>query len=140
MTAAAERRCRTANRGGAAVDLDVGAHAHQFLHVHEAVLEDVFCYLADAFGLRGKRHVLRLHVGGKARIFFGGDVGGAQFAIAAHANRIGAENVDARAGFFKLGDHRAEMVGLQLATVRSPAVMAPATRNVPASMRSGLMR
>ena len=64
---------------------------------------------ADAFGLGGQRHVLRLHVGGEAGVLFGGDVGGAQLAVGAHAHRIGAENIDAGAGLFQLGDDRAQM-------------------------------
>ena len=66
-------------------------------------------HLADALGLRGQRHVLRLHVGGKAGILFGGDVGGAQLRRGAHAHRIGAEHIDARAGFVELGDHGAQV-------------------------------
>jgi hypothetical protein len=95
---------------------------------------------ADALGLGGQRHVLRLHVGGKAGILFGGDVGGAQLAVRAHAHRRRVENLHASAGFLKFVDHGAQVRGLQSATVRSPPVMAPATRKVPASMRSGLMR
>ena len=86
MTAAAESACRAADGGGLAIDLDVGAHAHQFLHMHEAILEDVFRDQADAFGLRGEGHVLGLHVGGEAGILLGGDVGGAELAVGADAD------------------------------------------------------
>ena len=64
-------RSLAAHGGGASFNFDIGAHAHQFLDVHEAILKDVFGP-AGAFGLRGKRHVLRLHVGGEARIFLSG--------------------------------------------------------------------
>ncbi len=71
MTAAAERVCRAAYRGGATIDLDVRAHADEFLHMHEAVFEDVFGHEADAIGLCRKGHVLSLHVGGEAGVLFG---------------------------------------------------------------------
>ncbi len=43
----------------------------------------IFSVMIDVpFGLRGQRHVLGLHVGGKAGIFFSDDVGGVERAIA----------------------------------------------------------
>ena len=77
--------------------------------MHKAVFEDVFLHQADALGLRGQRHILRLHVGREAGILFGRNVDGAQRAIAAHAESVRAECFDARSGLFKLGDDRAEM-------------------------------
>ncbi len=70
---------------------------------------------------------------------------GAQAAVAAYANfsvdRVGGENLDLCAGLFKSGNHCAEMRG---GTIGHDQVAAgnglPATRNVPASMRSGMMR
>src|ERR1039457_5136719 len=56
----------TAHGGSAAVHFDVGAHAHQFLHMHEAILENIFADLADALSLGGQRHVLSLHACGTA--------------------------------------------------------------------------
>ena len=100
---------RAAHGGGASIHLDVGAHADQFLHVHEAILEDVFADLAYAFSLRGKRHVLGLHVGGKAGIFFGGDVGAAERAVGAHADCVGTEDFHVDTCLLKLGDHGAEV-------------------------------
>src|SRR5450631_3058200 len=47
-----------AHGGGASIHLDVGAHAHQFLHMHETIFEDVFADLAYTFSLRGEGHVL----------------------------------------------------------------------------------
>ena len=83
-----------ADGGGAAADGDVGAHADEFLHVHEAVFEDVFGDGAGAFGLGGEGHVLGLHVGGEAGVLFGGDVGGFEVAAGADADVVGAD-VDA---------------------------------------------
>ena len=80
--------------------------------MHEAVFEDVLCHEADALGLRGQRHVLRLHVGGEAGVFFGGDVGRLESAVGSNADRIGTEDVDACSGLFKLGDDCAEMIGI----------------------------
>src|SRR5271155_1799734 len=57
------KRSSAAYDGAAAFDLDIGAHAHKFLRVHEAVLEDILGDDRRACGLRGERHVLRLHVG-----------------------------------------------------------------------------
>ena len=70
------QRSLAADDGAAAFDLDVRAHADQFLRVHEAVLENVFGDDRGAFGLRRQRHELRLHVGGEAGILLGGHVGG----------------------------------------------------------------
>ena len=58
-------RSFAADHGAAAFDFDVGAHAHQFLRVHEAVLENIFGDDGRAFGLRGQRHELRLQSVGK---------------------------------------------------------------------------
>src|ERR1035438_1717067 len=44
----------------AAFNLNVRAHADEFLGVHEAVLENVFRNDRRAFGLRGERHELCL--------------------------------------------------------------------------------
>ena len=49
--------------GGIAVELDVGAEPRQFLHVHEAVLEDCLADHAGAAGRGHQRHKLRLQVG-----------------------------------------------------------------------------
>ena len=70
-----ERRL-AADGGGAAGEGDVRAHADEFLHVHEAVLEDVLGDAAGSFGLGGEGHELGLHVGGEAGVLFGGHVGG----------------------------------------------------------------
>ena len=50
--------------------------------------------VTGAFGLGGEGHVLGLHVGGEAGVFFGGDVGGFEVAIGADADVVGAD-VDA---------------------------------------------
>src|SRR5581483_1824474 len=77
-----------ANDGASSFNLDVGAHAHQFLGVHKAILENVLRNHRSPVGLGGQRHVLRLHVGGKAGILFGDHIGSPQMAVAKHANRV----------------------------------------------------
>ena len=57
--------------------------------MHEAVLKNVFRDDRRACSLRGKRHVLRLHVGGKAGIFFRIHVGGLERLIAHDPYRVG---------------------------------------------------
>jgi hypothetical protein len=49
-----------------------------------------------------------------AGILFRGDVGGAKLAVAADADGVGVEDVDGRAGFLKLGDDGAEVVGVAI--------------------------
>ena len=53
--------------------------------------------VADALGLGGQGHVLRLHVGGKAGILLGGDVGGAELSDGAHTDGFGPLNIDTNA-------------------------------------------
>ena len=65
-----------------------------------------------AFALGGEGHVLRLHVGGEAGVFFGRDVDGFEVAFAANAERVGADGVDARAGVGEPRDDCAEMSGV----------------------------
>ena len=70
---------------------DVRAHAVELLHVHEAVLEDVFGDGGGAFGLGGEGHELGLHVGGEAGVLLGGDVGGLEVAAGADADVVVAD-------------------------------------------------
>ena len=100
MTAADSSGLRAADGGGAALHGDVRAHADEFLHVHEAVLEDVFGDGGGAFGLGGEGHELRLHVGGEAGVLFGGDVGGLERAAGADADVVLAD-VDADAALLR---------------------------------------
>ena len=65
--------------------------------MHEAVLKDVLPDRAYAFGLRGQRHELTLHVCGEAGILFGRNIHGAQRSVGAHPHGIVAENIDVRA-------------------------------------------
>ena len=90
---------------------DVGAHAGQFLGVHEAVFENRLDDDGDAFGLGHQRHVLRLQVGGEAGIFLGGHIHGAQAAGAAHAQGGGVRLCHLRAGLLQLGHERAHVLG-----------------------------
>src|SRR3546814_16595496 len=64
-----------AGHGGAvAFDVDLGAQEHQFLHVHEAVLEDRLVDDADAFGDAVHGHELRLNVGDRKSVVSGKSV------------------------------------------------------------------
>src|SRR5664279_6286974 len=78
----------TADYGTMSLDLDICAHAYQFLRMHEAVLENVFRDHTVAIGLSSQSHVLCLHVGGKSWIFLRVDIGGLERAMAHDANRI----------------------------------------------------
>ena len=120
MTAADSSLRGAADGGGAALHGDVGAHAVEFLHVHEAVLEDVFGDGGGAFGLGGEGHVLGLHVGGEAGVFFSGDVGGLERAAGADADVVFAD-LDADAALFKLGDECAEVGGVAAVDVEVAA-------------------
>ena len=98
-----------ADCGRASGDGDVRAHADEFLHMHEAVFEDVFGDGAGAFSLGGEGHVLGLHVGREAGVLFGGDVGGFELAAGADADVVFAD-VDADTTLFEFGDERAEVL------------------------------
>ena len=101
-----------ANDSAAAVDGDVRAHAHHFAGVEEAVFEDGFGDDGGAVGLSGESHVLSLHVGGKARVFLGGDVGGDEFVAVVDADGGVVTNFHGNAGGLELGDDGAEMGGI----------------------------
>ena len=49
-----------------------------------------------------------------------------------------APRVDARAGLLELLEHRVEVLGRVCCQLTRPPVIAPATRYVPLSMRSGI--
>ena len=133
------KRGLAANNRAASFDLDVRSHAHEFLRMHEAILENVFGDDRGAFGLSSQRHVLRLHIGGEARIFFGRDIGGFKSTGSDHANGVVIAN-EFHSDFFQLVQQRGNVLGSHPVTFRSPPVIAPAMMNVPASMRSGMMR
>ena len=69
-----------ADDGRGAMGVDAGTHAVEFRDVHEAVFENGFGDHRGAFGDRHQGHELGLHVGGKAGIGFGFDIGAAQVA------------------------------------------------------------
>ena len=104
-------RSFAADDGAAAFDFDVCAHADQFLGVHEAVLENIFGDDRSAFGLRGQRHELRLHVGGESGKFFGGHVGGGEGIVAHDADGIGG-GFGFDADFLQFAEHGAEVSGI----------------------------
>ena len=85
-----------------------------------------------------QRGELRLHVRGKRRIRRGAHVDRARPA-AAHVQLDPVRPApDGRAGLLELEQHRVEVVRAACAAARTwPPVMAPATRKVPVSMRSG---
>jgi len=96
--------------GAVAANGDVGAHALHFEVVKKAVFENGLGNGGDAFGLRGERHVLRLHVSGEARVFFGGDVGGDESSNTTHAELQGRGFFDGNASVTKPGDDRSEVL------------------------------
>ena len=71
MTGAPVKRLHAAHHGRGAVHVDVGAHAAQLRHVHEAVLEDRLGDHRGAAGRGHQRHHLRLQVGREAGIRLG---------------------------------------------------------------------
>src|SRR5207302_2680187 len=73
-----------------------------------------------AVGLSGEGHVLGLHVCGEAGVFFGGHIGGFEFAAGANANVVPAD-VDFDAALFEFGDEGAEVFGLAAVDVEVAA-------------------
>ncbi len=71
-------------------------------------------------GLRGERHVLRLHVGGEAGILFGVHVGGLERLIAHDADGVGFDR-GLDAGFFQLGEDGGEVRGVAAGDVEVAA-------------------
>src|SRR5271157_412525 len=104
-------RSLAANHGAASFNLDVGAHAHQFQGVHEAVFENVLRNDRRALGLRGQRHELCLTVGGEAGIFFGAHVGSGERIVSHDADRVG-RGFRLDSDFVKLAEKRSKMRGI----------------------------
>ena len=92
-----------------AVRLDVGAHAQQLGHVHEAILEDGFGEHASAPRAGHQGHELRLHVGREAGVRRGRHVDAAQGLFAADAHVL-AFALDLQPGLAQLHDHRLQIV------------------------------
>ena len=105
---AGERR-GAADDGAAAIDRDVRTHAHHFTGVEEAVFENSFGNDGSAVGLRGKRHVLCLHVGGEGGILPGGHIGGDEFVAIVDADGGAVDDLDRDSGRLKFGDNRVEV-------------------------------
>ena len=110
----------SADGGGAAVDGDVGAHAVEFLDVHEAIFKDVFGDGGGAFGLGGEGHELGLHVGGEAGVLLGGDVGGLEGSAGADADTLCAD-VEADAALVEFSEQRSEVSGVAAVDVEVAA-------------------
>src|SRR3546814_4774289 len=104
-----------------AVDVELGAQAHQFLHVHEAVLEDRLVDDADAFGDAVHGHELRLHVGGETRMRRGDDVHRLRPAPAHVDGDAVAAGADVGAGLDQLVEHRVEGAGARVGRSRERA-------------------
>ena len=79
--------------------------------MHEAVLKDVLGDHRSAIRLGGQGHVLRLHIGGEAGIFFSIDVGGQQTAVPDHADAV-VRDLKVRSRFAELLQQCAEVAGL----------------------------
>ncbi len=92
-------------------EANVGAHAHQFLSMHEAVLEDGFRHERDTAGLCHQGHVLSLKIGGETRVFFGRHIDRVERAAGLDVDGGGVGLEDSDAGFGELGSEGAEMVG-----------------------------
>ena len=99
------------NDGRMAFDRDVGAHAAELRHVHEAVLEDSLSDVGGPFGKAVERHELRLHVGGKAGMRHRADGNGLRTARHAHAHPVGAD-VEHGARGAELVEHHLHLGGL----------------------------
>src|SRR5581483_6601520 len=84
------------------------AHAHQFLRVHEPVLKNIFRHHRSPIRLGYQRHVLRLHVGGKAGIFLSINIRRLQSPVADHPHRV-ARRRGSHANFRKLLQYDSQM-------------------------------
>jgi len=89
--------------------------------------------------LRHQRRVLRLKVGREAGILPGSDVDGAQAPGRRTCRLSGDGSEMSQPAWRSLAFNSVRCSGAQPLTMRSPPVIAPAMRNVPASMRSGMM-
>ena len=74
-----------AHQGRLVMDGDVGAHAHQLGHMHEAALEDRLGDHRRSLGAGHQRHHLRLQVGREAGIGLGHHIDAVQAVGARHA-------------------------------------------------------
>src|SRR5208283_5496388 len=91
------------NNRAATINRDGGSHANHFAGVQESVFKDGFRDDGSTFGLRGKRHVLRLHVGGEAGIFLSGNIGGNQFVSIVNADGRSIRNIYRHTGGLQFG-------------------------------------
>src|SRR5208283_1711925 len=123
----------SADDGAAAFNLDIRAHANQFLRVHEAVLENIFRDDRRAGGLGGERHVLRLHIGGEAGIFFRVHVGGCKRLVAHDADGVGFHR-GLHASFPELLQDAGKVRGLASGDVESSRLDAVGDNAVPSAV------
>ena len=90
--------------GGVALGGDVGAHAVQLGHVHEAVFKNGFGDAAGPFGQGVQGHELRLHIGGEGRVGQGAHIHRFRAALHVQRNPVVAGFHHA-AGFHQLVQH-----------------------------------
>ena len=79
--------------------------------MHEPILKNIFRDHGSAIGLSSQHHILRLHIGGKARILLGFHVHCLQVAASGHAYRI-CGFTNSHAHFLQLLQQRSQMTRL----------------------------
>ena len=93
-----------------ALDLDVGAQAHELVDVHKAVLKNRLRGPGCAMRNAVERHELRLHIGRETRVFGGAKPLRLQAPAGLDAN-AGRPRRDRCSGGNQLLDHRVQVVG-----------------------------
>ena len=107
--------------GGIALQLEIGAHALQFMHVHKAILEHRLGDRPGAFRDTVHGRKLGLHIGREARKGRGVDVDRLGF-LAVHIERYGVGlGSNAGAGLAELGQHRFQQIGAGIFQAYPPA-------------------
>ena len=102
---------RALHQRDVAVEPDVRSQPRQFLHMHEAVLEDGLADPGAALGDAVDGHELRLHVGREGGVLAGAEAHGARAALGLHADPVVAA-AQRGAGLAQLVEHRVEMARL----------------------------
>ena len=104
------------DHGHLAIDLNLGAQAHQFVDVHEAVFKNRFGHRGRALRNAVERHELRLHVGGETGVFGGAKALGLERsgACALHADTA-FDRLHGGTGLAQFFDDGVEVVGTTVA-------------------------
>ena len=124
-TTAPEQRSLSANDRTSSFDLDICSQSNEFLHMHKAILEDIFNDDASAFRLRSECHELRLRVRREARVLFGGNIGSLQCGAVAHDANAVRSDLKFHAALFRT--YRAASSDAQ-GRIRRPAGLHRSTR------------